>query len=89
MEALGFLFQDQDAEDKITKFCNMFQHLYLTEEVEKQTIFIRKAKKIKLPDAIIAATAIVHNLTLVTCNSDDFKNISNLNIFNPCHLFQS
>ena len=84
MEALGFSFQDQNEEDKITKFCNVLKHLYLTEEVEKQTIVIRKSKKIKLPDAIIAATAKVHDLTLVTCNSDDFKNISELKILNPC-----
>ena len=61
----------------------MIERIFLTKEIEKQTILIRKSNKIKLPDAIIAATAIVYNLTLVTRNIDDFKNISGLKIFNP------
>jgi len=89
MEALGFSFQNQDEEDKITKFCNVLKRFYLTEAIEKQTIAIRKTNKIKLPDAIIAATAIVYNLILVTCNSDDFKNIPELKFLNPCHQSQS
>ncbi len=42
--------------------------------------------RIKLPDALIAATAIIENATLVTHNSVDFSKISqfeSLNIFNP------
>ena len=39
--------------------------------------------KIKLPDAIIAATALVHNLTLLTRNEKDFSKISNVEITNP------
>ena len=83
IEALGFPFQTWDEENRITMFCNMYKRLFLTEEVEKQTIQIRKSKKIKLPDAIIAATAMVYNLTLITHNMDDFKNIQGLKIINP------
>ncbi|WP_425330099.1 PIN domain-containing protein [Synechococcus elongatus] len=32
----------------------------------------------KLPDAIIAATALTENLPLVTCNAKDFQNIAGL-----------
>ena len=39
-------------------------------------------RKIKTPDAIIAATAIVHKFTLLT-NDDDFKNIPGLQIIEP------
>ncbi len=51
--------------------------------IKLQTVKIRKAHKIKLPDAIIAATALVYNLTLLTNNIADFKNIANLQIVNP------
>ncbi|MEW6233573.1 MAG: type II toxin-antitoxin system VapC family toxin [Chloroflexota bacterium] len=34
-------------------------------------------------DAIIAATAIVHGMTVVTRNVADFDRISNLKVFNP------
>jgi len=83
IEALGYHFQNQSDENEMVEICDMFERLFLTEKVEKQTILIRKTNKIKLPDAIIAATAMVHNLTLVTCNSDDFKNIQGLKMINP------
>lgn len=55
----------------------------LTRDVVDKTIEIRKACRIKLPDAIIAATAIVHNLTLVSRNDGDFRRIVDLNYLNP------
>lgn len=49
------------------------------------TIMIRQNYKIKLPDAIIAATALVYNLTLISRNSKDFGGIADLEFINP-HL---
>ena len=83
MEALGFPFQNPDEEEFISMFCNTFERVFLTEEIEKQTILIRKKQKIKLPDAIIAATAITHDLTLVTYNRSDFDEISGLKFLVP------
>ena len=37
----------------------------------------------KLPDAIIAATALTHGFTIVTRNTDDFKTIVGLPTINP------
>jgi len=46
----------------------------LNDLVTNQTILLRrKHKKLKLGDAIIAATASIHNLTLVSRNTKDFK----------------
>lgn len=46
----------------------------------KQTILnIRAAKKLKLPDAIIASTAITSGIPLAT-SDDGFKNIKGLNV---------
>lgn len=50
----------------------------LEENIITKTILLRRTNKIKLPDAIIAATAIVHNLQLITHNLKDFKNIPEL-----------
>ncbi len=41
---------------------------------------------IKLPDAIIAATALVHGLTLITRNTKDFNRIEQLDVVNPIEL---
>ncbi|OOQ59289.1 type II toxin-antitoxin system VapC family toxin [Mucilaginibacter pedocola] len=59
---------------------------HLTEEVVEQTISLRKIKKIKLPDAVIAATAIVHDHILITRNIRDFQNISGLKVIDPYNI---
>ena len=46
------------------------------------TIQLRKERKIKVPDAIIAATAMVHRLTLISRNTKDFKGIPGLEVIN-------
>lgn len=55
----------------------------LEKDIKIKTVALRKSYKIKLPDAIIAATAIVYNLTLLTRNVSDFSRIENLTLINP------
>lgn len=55
----------------------------LDEPVIIKGIEVRKMYRVKLPDAIIAATALVYGFTLVTRNIADFKNISDLDLINP------
>lgn len=47
----------------------------LTAEVAEQTIRLRQQFKTKTPDAIIAATALVSDLTVLTHNTDDFTRL--------------
>ena len=51
-----------------------------------KTIALRLQHKIKLPDALIAATALHHDLILITRNIVDFEEISGLSVVNP-HLY--
>ena len=83
METLGYSFGDESEEKAVTAFCKTFERIFLSEEIEEQAIIIRKRHKIKMPDAIIAATATIHDITLVTCNNSDYKNISGLKLFTP------
>lgn len=78
IEILGHKFANQ----KLNDFLDLATVFPLNELVEKQTIELRKQKKIKLPDAIIASTAIVHNLILITRNTKDFSNIGGLECVN-------
>jgi predicted nucleic acid-binding protein len=55
----------------------------INKHIINQTILIRKAHRIKLPDAIIAATAIIYDLILVSHNTKDFKNIKKLHVVDP------
>jgi len=59
---------------------NIFE---LTEEIVNKTIQIRQKQKIKLPDAVIASTALMKGLILVSRNTKDFKNIPDLEVVNP------
>ena len=54
----------------------------LNEEIVIKTISIRKSHKTKLPDAIIAATALVNEFTIITRNTVDFKHIEKLDVLN-------
>ncbi len=55
----------------------------LTDEVVNKTISIRKQSKIKTPDAIIAATAIVNKLAVILRNTRDFIPIKGITVLNP------
>lgn len=55
----------------------------LEKPIKQKTVELRKLYKIKLPDAIIAATALVYNLILVSRNINDFKKIDGLQVVNP------
>ncbi|MBC7411938.1 MAG: PIN domain-containing protein, partial [Bacteroidia bacterium] len=57
----------------------------MSNDVVNKTIALRKRHKIKLPDAIIAATAIVYDFTLIT-GDIYFKNITELNTIDPHSL---
>jgi predicted nucleic acid-binding protein len=60
--------------------CVVFE---LDNDIKLKTVEIRKNYKLKLPDAIIAATAAIQNITLLTRNTSDFKIIPNLELVNP------
>lgn len=55
----------------------------LNESIADKTIHIRQSHKIRLPDAVIAATCLVQALTLVTINDKDFIGIKGLKVLNP------
>jgi predicted nucleic acid-binding protein len=55
----------------------------LNNTVVDATIVLCKSQKIKLPDAIIAATALVNGFVLVSRNISDFKNFKKLQVVNP------
>jgi predicted nucleic acid-binding protein len=77
-------FNDTPENEKIlTDFINASEIHPLSNTVVQRTIALSKQSKIKLPDAIIAATALTENFILVTRNIDDFKNILDLKLLNP------
>lgn len=55
----------------------------LEKDIKIKTVELRKQYKIKLPDAIIAATALVSDLQLITRNTAGFKDLRKLQLLNP------
>ena len=67
----------------LEKFINISKIYPLSNNVVERTIKLCKQTKIKLPDAIIAATALIEEFTLVTRNINDFIKIPDLILLNP------
>ena len=67
----------------LNEFISASEVFALEEPVILNAIEIRKAYKTKLPDAIIAATALVNKLTIITRNTKDFDKIEGLEVLTP------
>ena len=86
IETLGYNFTNVQEQRVVEAFVNGSTAIYIDDNIVDRTIDLRKTKKMKLPDAIIAATALVHNLTLLSRNISDFKNINGLTAIDPHSL---
>ncbi len=64
-------------------FLSTISLINISEEIAHKAAELRRNNRIKLPDAIIAATALIHDLELVTRNDKDFLSIPNLSVLNP------
>lgn len=82
IEVLGFP-QSQDDLDKAVRLFNGLNSININPIIQETAITLRQARKIKVPDAIIAATALYLELPLVTRNLDDFRWIKGLELINP------
>lgn len=69
--------------DLVNMFVDMSLLLELKKDIRKKASELRRQYDLELPDAIVAATAIVHGLTLITDNTTDFVGIEKLRLLNP------
>jgi predicted nucleic acid-binding protein len=66
MELLGYPNITNDEERLITDRLSKFTYLAITTEIENLAIALRRTRKVKLPDALVAGTALHHGLELLT-----------------------
>jgi len=83
IEVLSFNPEEDDNYPILIEFFDVSNTFELAGEVVNKTIQTRQKQKIKLPDAVIASTALVNGMILVTRNTKDFKNIPDLKTVNP------
>ena len=86
IEVLGWINPTKEQLQPLTDFMDIATILPINEATIQQTIQLRQQLKIPLGDAIIAATALVHNLTIITRNTKDFTRIENVKTIDPHSL---
>jgi predicted nucleic acid-binding protein len=74
IEALAYPLMTAAEEEKIRGLLRYIKVIPLNRKVEKNTIPFRAKTKIKLPDCIVAASAITINAILLS-NDSDFSNL--------------
>lgn len=83
IELLSFPKIIPEEENKIESLLFLFEIQNIDDNIVEATVEIRKKYGLKIPDAIVAATALINDGTLVTRNEKDFKKVSGLKIINP------
>ena len=83
IELLGFTHSRNELSNFIEQFIGYSFEYHLTEPIIQKTIELKKSIKIKLPDAVIAATALCHDLILLSDNDSDFGKVPHLRYINP------
>lgn len=64
-------------------FVTQSKILGISNDTIQETIRIRQSYSLKLPDALIAATALINDFTLIADNDKDFTRVPRLKYMNP------
>jgi len=83
IEVLGFPNLNEPESAAIKQLLNEFEEVPVSKAVIDQTILIRKATRIKVPDALIAASAQLIQATVVTRNTSDFERVPGITVVHP------
>jgi len=83
LEVLGFHRISELEKSSLTLLFDTISIIEIEDTIIEKAIHLRQLRKMSLGDSIIASTAILHKLPLVTANVDDFKWIEELEIINP------
>ncbi|MCG9880958.1 MAG: PIN domain-containing protein [Bacteroidia bacterium] len=79
IELLGYPKLSKNEEEKLKLLLNDCFIIEWNSKLKDKTISLKKDYQIKLPDAIIAATAIIYSIPLITADKG-FKPIKNLDL---------
>ena len=83
VEVLGYHKLTDEEKELLEEFFDSTKILPISDKVIAKAVELRQLKKMTLGDTLIAATALVYNLVLVTNNTADFAWIDELKLFNP------
>lgn len=83
VEVLSYHKLADEEKELLEEFFDSTRILPISKDIITKAVELRQSKKMTLGDALIAATALVNNSTLVTNNTADFAWIDELKLFNP------
>jgi len=83
VEVLGYHRLSEAERTHFEEFFGASKILAVSNLVISEAVTLRQQRKMSLGDALIGATAIANDLTLVTHNVDDFNWIEGLRIIDP------
>ena len=83
IEVLGFPNLSAPEEAAVRRLLNEFEEVAISNAVVERTIQIRKRLRIKIPDALIAASADTAQAVVVTLNTSDFQRVPGLTVVHP------
>ncbi|WYD79835.1 MAG: type II toxin-antitoxin system VapC family toxin [Candidatus Electrothrix gigas] len=83
VEVLGYHQLTASDKEDFIEFFKTAQIIAVSQPVLEQAVTLRQQRKMSLGDSIIAATALLNDLTLVTANISDFRWIDNIKLKNP------
>jgi toxin FitB len=83
VEVLGYHKLTKDEEAYLKDVFDIIPSIFPSQQVFDTAIDVRKKYNLKLGDSIIAATAMVHELTIYSRNLKDFEKIPQLKFVNP------
>jgi predicted nucleic acid-binding protein len=86
LEVLGFPGLGAEDEAGLRQLLAQFSEAEVSAAIIERAIEIRRAVRIKTPDAIIAATALIYGASLITRNVEDFSTVLGLAVVNPASL---
>ena len=83
IEVLGFPNLSEQEEAAVRRLLNEFEEVAISNAVVERTIQIRKRLRIKIPDALVAASADTAQAVVVTRNTSDFQRVPGLSVVHP------
>lgn len=80
VEVLGYHKLTVSDKKDFIDFFDATQIIPVSMSVLKQAVALRQQRKMSLGDSLIAATALLNDLTLITANTADFRWIENIKL---------
>jgi predicted nucleic acid-binding protein len=83
IEVMGFWRLSDEEYQRFEAFFASLRIIEVSADIVRQAILLRRRRSMSLADAIIAATALVHGLPVITHNAEDFNGIHGLQVIDP------